>query len=118
MSLLELFCHVDDFCQAFEPSWQRALLQQGGGRRRRSPRLSTSEIMTIVIHFHQSHYRDFKTYYLQHVLSHLRDEFPCAVSYTRFVELCRACFFPSWPTFRVAAAALVALAFHLWTQPR
>ena len=94
MSLLELFCHVDDFCQAFEPSWQRALLQQGGGRRRRSPRLSTSEIMTIVIHFHQSHYRDFKAYYLEQVLSHLRGEFPRAVSYTRFVELMPRVLFP------------------------
>ena len=23
MSLVELFCHVDDFCQAFEPLWIR-----------------------------------------------------------------------------------------------
>jgi len=43
--------------------------------------------MTIIIHFHQSHYRDFKAYYTQHVLVHLRSEFPGLVSYTRFVEL-------------------------------
>ncbi len=29
MSLLELFCAVDDFCQAFAPWWQQALLGDG-----------------------------------------------------------------------------------------
>lgn len=87
MSLLELFCHVDDFCQTFEPQWQRTQVAQGTRRRNRPGQLSTSEIMTIVIHFHQSHYRDFKSYYCEHVLTHLRGEFPRAVSYQRFVEL-------------------------------
>jgi hypothetical protein len=87
MSLLELFCHVDDFCQEFEPQWQQSLLRQGTIRRVRPARLSTSEIMTIVIHFHQVRYRDFKTYYTNHVQSYLRDEFPHLVGYTRFVEL-------------------------------
>lgn len=43
--------------------------------------------MTIVIHFHQVHFRDFKTYYLVYVRDHLRGEFPHAVSYQRFVEV-------------------------------
>lgn len=43
--------------------------------------------MTIIIHFHQSHYRDFKTYYTDHVCQHLRSEFPKLVSYERFVIL-------------------------------
>ena len=87
MSLLELFCHVDEFCQTFEPEWQRCLVQQGTRQRNRPSQLSTSEIMTIVIHFHQSHYRDFKAYYCEHVLMRLHGEFPRAVSYQRFVEL-------------------------------
>jgi transposase len=45
-----------------------------------------SEVMTILIHFHQSHYRNFKAYYCEHVLGHLRSEFPSLVSYTRFVD--------------------------------
>ncbi|CAA9559159.1 hypothetical protein AVDCRST_MAG81-739 [uncultured Synechococcales cyanobacterium] len=28
-SLEELFCHIDDFYQAFEPCWQQHLLGQG-----------------------------------------------------------------------------------------
>lgn len=46
-----------------------------------------SEIITLLIHFHQSHYRDFKAYYCDYVCQHLRGEFPGLVSYTRFVEL-------------------------------
>lgn len=87
MSLLELFCHVDDFCQQFDAHWQQHLLTTGSRRRQRRGQLSTSEIMTIVIHFHQAHYRDFKAYYLQYVAVQLRSEFPQLVSYQRFVEL-------------------------------
>ena len=43
--------------------------------------------MTILIHFHQSHYRTFKAYYTEYVLMHRRAEFPALVSYNRFVEL-------------------------------
>jgi transposase len=43
--------------------------------------------MTILIHFHQSHYRDFKAFYIGHVLAHLRPDFPRLVSYSRFVSL-------------------------------
>src|SRR5512146_527515 len=42
--------------------------------------------MTILIAFHQSHYRDFKAYYCEQVLKSWRAEFPGLVSYTRFVE--------------------------------
>jgi hypothetical protein len=87
MSLLELFCHVDDFCQQFEPQWHRQLLQNGAIQRMRLPQLTTSEIMTIVIHFHQAGYRNFKAYYTEHVQVHLRSEFPGLVAYNRFVEL-------------------------------
>jgi len=87
MSLLELFCHVDDFWQAFEPHWQRELLAGGQRQRQRAGNLCPSEVMTIVIHFHQSRYRDFKTYYTRYVQVHLRSEFPKLVSYGRFVQL-------------------------------
>jgi len=87
MSLTELFCAVDDFCQQAEPAWEAHLLSDGIRRRRREGELCTSEIMTLLIHFHQSHYRTFKAYYSQHVSVHLRGEFPHLVSYGRFVQL-------------------------------
>jgi hypothetical protein len=84
-SLLELFCHVDDFCKVFLPFWSSQLLACGARQRRRVRSLSLSEVMTILIAFHQSHYRDFKAYYCQQVLYHWRSEFPGLVSYNRFV---------------------------------
>jgi transposase len=94
MSVLELFCHVDDFCQQFLPSYQAHLLADGGRQRQRARSLSASEIMTLLILFHQSHYRDFKAFYTQHVLKYLRAEFPGLVSYTRFVEFIPSVLFP------------------------
>src|SRR5829696_3973133 len=90
MSVLELFCHVDDFCRNFEPAWHKQCLASGSKQRNRARELALSEIMTILILFHQSHYRTFKAFYTEHVCVDLRSEFPHLVSYTRFVE-----FFPS-----------------------
>ena len=93
-SLLELFCDVDDFCQSFMPKWRRQLLSAGEIQRQRKRSLSLSEIMTILIHFHQSHYRDFKAYYTDYVLERLPSEFPGLVSYTRFVEFIPSALIP------------------------
>jgi hypothetical protein len=86
MSLLELFCDVDDFVWKFEPQRKAAQLQ-GGKQRERAGQLCLSEVMTILIHFHQSHYRTFKAYYTEQVQVHLISEFPRLVSYPRFVAL-------------------------------
>jgi hypothetical protein len=86
MSLLELFCDVDDFWLRFAPQWHAAQLT-AGKQRQRAGQLCPSEMMTLLIHFHQSHYRTFKAYYTEHVQVHLKGEFPNLVSYPRFVEL-------------------------------
>ena len=86
MSLLELFCAVDDFWQAFEPLWRQQQLASGARQRQRAGELCASEIMTIVIHFHQARYRDFKSYYTRYVQVHLRAEFPHLISYGRFIQ--------------------------------
>ncbi len=86
LSLEELFCSVDDFCQTFEPQWKQQLLGFGLKLRNRQRSLSLSEIMTILIAFHQSCYRNFKTYYEQKVQTEWADAFPGIVSYQRFIE--------------------------------
>ncbi len=86
MSLLEVFCAVDDFLLSFESQWNANQLQEGK-QRDRAGQLCPSEVMTILIHFHQSHYRTFKAYYTEHVQVHLTSEFPQLVSYARFVAL-------------------------------
>lgn len=93
MDFLPLFCDVDDFCQAFEPLWKAKLLPSGRRRRNRRGRLVLSEIMTILIAFHQSGCRTFKGYY--HLLErHHRREFPELVGYGRFVELMPSALLP------------------------
>lgn len=86
LSLETLFCHVDDFCQRFEPQWKQTVLGEGVQQRQRSRSLCLSEIMTILIAFHQSAYRNFKWFYTQLVCCYWRDAFPGLVSYNRFVE--------------------------------
>src|ERR1700694_4994526 len=93
MSLLELFCDVDDFMLDFEPHWKASRLQTGQ-QRWRAGQLCPSEVMTILIHFHQSHYRTFKAYYTEHVQVHLTSEFPHLVRYPRFVALIPAVLVP------------------------
>src|SRR4051794_18548643 len=86
MSVLELFCDVDDFMLNFAPQLKATQIA-AGNQRQRLGQLWPSEIMTILIHFHQSHYRTFKAYYTEHVQVYLTSEFPHLVSYTRFVAL-------------------------------
>jgi hypothetical protein len=86
LSLEELFCSVDDFCKTFEPQWKQQLLGSGLKLRNRARSLTLSEIMTILIGFHQSCYRNFKTYYQQKVQGEWADAFPGALGYAHFIE--------------------------------
>jgi len=86
-ALTHMFCDIDDFCKQFEPIFERNLLNTKARKRRRETRLSLSEIMTIIVHFHRSGYRTFKDYYTKHVQIYLKGAFPKLVSYNRFVEL-------------------------------
>ena len=85
--LIETFCDIDDFCQMFISQWQQQLIENGDKKRRRACRLTPSEIMTIIVHFHQSHYRDFKNYYLNYVSKALKAYFPELLSYSRFLDM-------------------------------
>ncbi len=82
----KLFCDVDDFCLVAEPLLRQRLLADGRRRRNRKGRLTASEIITILIAFHQGNFRNFKHFYRMLRVSH-RPEFPDLVSYQRFVEL-------------------------------
>lgn len=88
-----LFCFVDDFSKAFVGWWQKMLLQGDGERkkRNRATRLHLSEIITIMLAYHESGYRCFKDYY-GFVMFHHRKEFPNLVSYDRFVALMKRAF--------------------------
>jgi hypothetical protein len=85
MDILPIFCDIDDFCLLFEPLWQKQLLETH--QRQRAATLCLSEVMTIIVLFHASSYRNFKAYYTGHILKHMVWAFPRLVSYNRFVEL-------------------------------
>ncbi len=87
MELTALFYIIDEFCKEFEPKWRAEKVSSGLGQRNRACRLSLSEILTIMVHFHQSHHRNFKHYYSDYVRIHLTKDFPKLVSYNRFVEI-------------------------------
>jgi hypothetical protein len=82
-----LFCDVDDFCKVFIPHWQKQLLEDCTLKRQCSGRMTTSEIMTIVVRFHMSHYRDFKNYYLIYVSHVYKEDIPNLLGYTQFLEV-------------------------------
>ena len=61
-NIIALFCNIDDFCLAFEPEFNKRLLEDGTKKRNRKGKLCLSEVMTIIIWFHRSAYRTFKDY--------------------------------------------------------
>ena len=86
MDILRLFFDCDEFCREFDPYLSTKQLTDGKRHRQRGSTLTLSEVMTIVILFQLSGFRNLKTYYTQYVSVHLRSEFPHLVSYQR-VEL-------------------------------
>lgn len=110
-SLVELFVVVDDFWQIFRPTWHQHLLASGARQRIRPARLSDSEIMTIVILFHQSHSRNFKAFYLGYVRRHLKQAFPNLVSYPRFVTLMQSMGLPLYVFLRVSMGHCTGISF-------
>ena len=80
--LVDLFCSVDDFCTVFMPRWQKYLIDSGERKRNRQSRMSSSEIMTIIIAFHMSQQRDFKNFYIGIVRRYHHNDFSNLLSNT------------------------------------
>jgi len=59
----EVFCEVDDFCQAFEAQRQAYLLGSGASPRGPKPGLSVSEIITLLLVLHSSRFKYLKHFY-------------------------------------------------------
>ena len=88
--LTRIFCQVDDFCKEFNQYSQNKLLPSSTGNgHRRGPKccLSDSEIMTILIFFQSSGWRNFKHFYIQFLDVYWKKEFPHLPSYNRFIEI-------------------------------
>ena len=89
--IIEIFSMCDDFSKNFDGIVQKNSITAGDSDKKRKyhrdGKMSDSEVMTILILFHNSGYRCLKHFYLDHVCKHMRYLFPKTVSYNRFVEL-------------------------------
>jgi hypothetical protein len=89
--LVEIFCDFDDFCKSVKTEWEAMLVAEGSKPRqsRHGPDcgLRDSEIMTLLILYHASQFKNFKTFYNGVVLVMLRPFFPDAPCYERFLTL-------------------------------
>lgn len=84
-TLIQIFLEVDDFFIEFGPKIQKVRLESGiKTHRNRKSKLSDSEMMTIYIAFHLSHYNNFKAFYNEYVCQHWTEWFPELISYERF----------------------------------
>ena len=111
MDILSVFCQIDDFCRRFEPAWQHQLLASAGKKRNRTSRLSLSEIMTILVLFHDPHDRTFKHFYLRQVHAHWQAEFPALPSYSRFVELIPTALLPLYTYLQTRRGSCTGIQF-------
>ena len=89
--IIEIFSICDDFSKVFDKTLeQKAIPNCDSSKKRKYHRdgmMSDSEVMTILILFHDSGYRCLNHFYIQYVCKYMRHLFPKTVSYNRFVEL-------------------------------
>lgn len=85
--ITELFIIVDDFYKQYEQHMKSHQITNKAKRKpTRTPCISISEMMTIVILFHHSPCTNFKFFYKSY-LTLYKSEFPKLPSYNRFIEL-------------------------------
>ena len=92
--ILETFVKVDDFCKEFSnefSKYQNNQIGTGVQKRNRAVSLSDSEVITLLISFHNGQFRNFKSFYVHYVSEYLKSDFPGLVSYNRFIELSHRC---------------------------
>lgn len=82
--ITEIYYLVDDFCKEFDNNLSTKII---GKLNKRPAILNHSEVISIMILFHDKGYKCMKHFYTQYVQVHLKHLFPRTVSYNRFVEL-------------------------------
>src|SRR4051794_22814738 len=93
VDITALYCCLDDFCKVFE-DWEAHRLIPSPTTRQRTGKLSRSEMLFIVVLFHLSPYKNFKTFYLYGVGHQHRACFGDLPHYDRFVSLVPRLFAP------------------------
>ena len=93
MDLTALFCDIDDFVKSFLLKSQFVLLGRNKSSRGVSQRMSLAELMTIIILYHSSNFKNFKSFYF-YLLEQRRKDFPQLLSYSRFIDWMPHCLLP------------------------
>jgi Transposase DDE domain len=94
--LTRIFCQVHDFCKEFDNYLTGKLLPAPTGpTQQRGPAcsLADSEIMTILIFFQSSGFRNFKTFYIHFLQKYWCDAFPNLPSYSWFIQIMKRVIF-------------------------
>jgi hypothetical protein len=86
---VEIYYIVDEFCKEIEKTMEGHRLPKESTKktRKRAFTMSDSEVITVMILFHQSRFRDLKAFYPYYIQRHCQKDFPHTVSCNRFVEL-------------------------------
>lgn len=108
LDITKLFCSVDDFWKSFNSQINCKQI----GKTSRGPicSISMSEVMTIMILFHQSNFRTFKHFYFYLILNHIKD-FPKLPSYSRFVYLQKTAFIPLFAYLHQSKGKVTGISF-------
>lgn len=85
--LIEIFIFCDDFDNCYQSWSQQHSLGSAPNSPTRTPDLCDSELLTLLIFYHWSGFKNFQYFYEQFALVHLHGHFPGLPSYSRFVEL-------------------------------
>lgn len=94
--ITEIYFHLDEFQQEFESMLEQKAIRAANKSKykAREPKMSYSEVMTVMIIFHLSGARCLKHFYINYVQKHLSHLFPDTFSYNRFVEVEAKVFLP------------------------
>jgi transposase len=91
--ITELYSFIDDFCQIYA-EYEKQKLLPSLKIRNRSCKISLSEALTMMIMYHTSYAKNFKYFYKSYIEYLHKDDFPGALSYSRFVELMPRLYMP------------------------
>lgn len=85
--LIEVFCEIDDLLNDYKIYRE----EQGTPIKELQTHLSCSEILTILVMYHLSGYKNFEYYYKNQILGRNKKDFPKAVKYQTFLGYIPKC---------------------------